>query len=273
MGVGNQDRREKLWLPDGIRNIVEGKEYRENHVGMSASRVFLFDDMVLKIQAYSGETDNEYMVCNWLSGRIPVPRILAYEVHDEKAYLLMTRMPGKMACDERYMRDPKLLLEIVAEALHLLWGVDASDCPCDNSLDGKLKAARYRVEKGLVDVEDTEPETFGENGFASPGKLLEWLENNRPEEELVFTHGDLSLPNILVQNDRVSGFIDLGRMGIADRWQDIAICYRSLKHNFEGKYNGGFPYEGYSPEMLFEKLGIAVNPDKLNYYILLDELF
>ena len=90
---------------------------------------------------------------------------------------------------------------------------------------------------------------------------------------MVFTHGDLSLPNILVKNNRVSGFIDLGKMGIADRWQDIAICYRSLKHNFEGNFNGGFPYEGYSPEMLFEKLGIAADPDKLRYYILLDELF
>lgn len=264
---------EKLWLPDSIRKIVKGKEYRENHVGMSDSRVFMFDDIVLKIQAYSRETDNEYMVCNWISRRIPVPQILAYEVHDEKAYCLMTKVPGEMACDDRYMRDPELLLDIVAEALRLLWSVDAAGCPCDNSLDVKLKTVRYHVENDLVDVENTEPETFGENGFASPGKLLEWLENNRPAEELVFTHGDLSLPNILVKNNRVSGFIDLGKMGIADRWQDIAICYRSLKHNFEGKYNGGFPYEGYSPEMLFEKLGIAAHPDKLRYYILLDELF
>lgn len=67
---------EKLWLPDSIRKIVKGKEYRENHVGMSDSRVFMFDDIVLKIQAYSRETDNEYMVCNWISRRIPVRGLL-----------------------------------------------------------------------------------------------------------------------------------------------------------------------------------------------------
>ena len=60
------------------------------------------------------------------------------------------------------------------------------------------------------------------------------------------------MPNVFADGDRISGFIDLGKAGKADRWQDLAICYISLKHNFEGRYNGGFPYPGYHPDMLFE---------------------
>ena len=45
--------------------------------------------------------------------------------------------------------------------------------------------------------------------------------------------------NIFVKENEISGFIDIGKMGPADRWQDIAIAIRSLKHNFDGKYTDG----------------------------------
>lgn len=62
----------------------------------------------------------------------------------------------------------------------------------------------------------------------------------------------------------MSGFIDLGRAGIADKWQDIALCVRSLKHNVQDhKYI----------DLLFKHLDIEPNYEKIKYYILLDELF
>ena len=101
---------------------------------------------------------------------------------------------------------------------------------------------------------------------------MDWLIQNKPEEELVFTHGDFCLPNLLAKEDEISGFIDLGRAGVADKYQDIAICYRSLKHNFEGKY-GGERHENFNPDILFEKLGMEPDGEKVKYYTLLDELF
>jgi kanamycin kinase/aminoglycoside 3'-phosphotransferase-3 len=66
--------------------------------------------------------------------------------------------------------------------------------------------------------------------------------------------------------------IDLGDAGIADRWRDIALCWRSLRRNFDGSY-GGMVYPDFNPDLLLEKLGIPVDREKLQYYILLDELF
>ena len=64
------------------------------------------------------------------------------------------------------------------EFCNFLSNVDISDCPSCRSLDICLKEAEERVEKNLVDVEDTDPSTFGKGGFSSPEKLLEWLMDN-----------------------------------------------------------------------------------------------
>ena len=132
--------------------------------------------------------------------------------------------------------------------------------------------ARYNVEHDLVNMDNVEPDTFGENGFQSPAHLLDWLEHNKPEEDIVLSHGDYCLPNIFIKDGKISGFLDLGKTGCADRYQDIALCYRSLKHNYEGKY-GDRTYERFDPDSLFDQLGIAPNWDKIRYYTLLDELF
>ena len=60
-------------------------------------------------------------------------------------------------------------------------------------------------------------------------------------------------------------------MGVSDKWQDIALCYRSLRDNMNGSY-GGKVYD-FNPDLFFKKLGIEKDEKKLNYYLLLDELF
>lgn len=259
-------------LPTCIREHIVKEDFQLDDVGMSASTIMLFEDKVLKIQDIAEESETEYQVMEWLKDRLPVPQVLAHATEGEKDFLLMSKLSGKMSCDESYMENPLLLTEVLAEGLKMLWNVDVSECPFCWNLDRKLAAAKYNVENGLVDVDNVEPETFGENGFRNPAHLLEWLIENRPAEELVLVHGDYCLPNIFVKDGKVSGFLDLGKTGLADKWQDIALCYRSLLHNYEGKY-GGKAYEGFEPGMLFEKLGIEPDWEKIRYYILMDELF
>ena len=53
--------------------------------------------------------------------------------------------------------------------------------------------------------------------------------------------------------------------------EDIVMCYRSLRHNFDGTY--GKVYQGINPDLLFKELGIEPDMEIIDYYILLDELF
>ena len=92
-------------------------------------------------------------------------------------------------------------------------------------------------------------------------------------DDIVLTHGDYCLPNIFAKGDCISGFIDLGKAGPADRWQDIAIAIRSLDHNFDGRYFDGKPIFDFKPQMFLDTLGVEMNEEKYRYYYLLDELF
>ena len=259
-------------LPEKIHKWISDEAYRADEIGMSGSSVLIFEDKVLKIQDRSKESENEYRMMLWLQKKLPVPQVLAYEIVDQESYLLMSKCSGKMTCEEEYMRSPEAQVKVLAEGLKKLWQVDIADCPGDWNLQNKLAAAREQVEMGLVDMDNVEPDTFGEKGFRSPEDLLQWLYDHQPKEELVLSHGDYCLPNIFGEGNGVSGYIDLGRTGIADKWCDIALCYRSLSHNYTGRYHG-HAYPAYDDMLLFRELGIEPDWEKIRYYILLDEFF
>ena len=270
-------------LPESIREKVAGKDFQIDDLGKSGSRIFLFDDCVLKCEKlldqedseaepFSEDKDKTVEVMRYLKGKLPVPEVLAYEKDEEYRYLLMSRIPGTVACNPYYMEHPNEMIPILSDALKLLWSVDISDCPRKSDLDTILSEAEYRVKNNLIDLSDTEPETFGEGGFKDAEELLSWLYENKPSYEPVLSHGDFCLPNIFIEDGKLSGFIDLGNTGTGDKWMDIALCYRSLKHNADGKW-GSKVYPGIRPEMLFEELRLEPDWEKIRYYILLDELF
>ena len=263
---------EQINLPENIKLLITGKQYQANDIGMSGAQVRVFDDCVLKIAKYRKKNEETVEVMHWLAGKFPVPKVLCYENDGEYQYLLMSKVTGKMACDPYYMERPKELIAGLSAALKTLWSIDISDCPRSRDIDTELKEARYRVENRMVNLDNAESSTFGEGGFRDPEDLLNWLENNRPDYEPVLSHGDFCLPNIFFDRGGLSGLIDLGDTGIGDKWRDISLCYRSLRWNAEGAY-GGKVYPDIRSEMFFDALGIAPNPEKLQYYILLDELF
>ena len=74
-----------------------------------------------------------------------------------------------------------------------------------------------------------------------------------------FIHGDLCLPNILVNyNNDISGFIDIDNSGIGDEWYDYAWLLWSLEYNLKtSQYN----------DVLLKKIGIDYNIEKYESYI------
>lgn len=260
-------------FPKAIFDQVNGRKFVSDTVGESDSSVFVFEDAVLKIEKTGENANHEYEALCWLDGKLPVPKIIAFAQESGFNYLLMTKLNGAMACDTASLIHIDDTVAALADGLKKLWGVGTDDCPLDSSLDKRLVQAKANIETGLVDVNDFEPDTIGPNGFSDVHALYAFLVNNRPPEDPVFTHGDYCLPNLFIEKDQTVGFLDLGKAGIADRWQDIALCVRSLQHNMCAVC--GMPYTDFvkAKNALYAHLGVEENAEKLRYYILLDELF
>lgn len=252
-------------IPDNIKKHIKNIPYNLDDIGCTDSQVLCFEnDMVLKIEQSSYESNMEFTMMKWLQGKLPVPKIIDFCTFNGYNYLLMSKMDGLMSCDEYYLNKPEELVRLLAEGLKILWRIDINGCPHINDTENKLKLARTRIDNNLINFENCDSENFSENLFKDVEELYKFLVENKPNQELVFSHGDYCLPNIFFNNHSVSGFIDLGRCGIADKWQDIALCVRSLEHNLGSKKY---------IDLLFEELGIEKDDNKIKYYILLDELF
>lgn len=264
-----------LNIPEEIFEVIKDEDYQLDDIGLSDSSVYLFSKCVLKIQNNSNEALNEVKMIKKLSNDIPLPKLYMHKIENNKSYTLMSRVEGKMLCDSFYLENEDLLLNLASEVITSLWSVDVSDLKSDVSLlQDRLKQARYNVENGLVDINNVEPTTFKNGSFKDPYDLLNWLENNMPPLDIVLSHGDLCLPNIIIKDNKVSGLIDIGKMGPADRYQDIAILLRSIDHNAKGKYNGyKHKYFDFNMELFINRLGIEFDWEKYRYYYLLDELF
>ena len=260
-------------LPKSISNKITGSTWTYDNIGMSDSTILLFDDMVLKIEKVSRSSEHERILLDWLNDVVPVPKIIASEIQGEYHFLLMSKLSGDMACSDNSLHNMEDTVKALAHGLKMLWQVDITNCPCSNMVSDKIIQAKYNIENDLVDMDDFNPETFTTEGFVDVPDLFNWLNNNRPTEDSVFSHGDFCLPNIFISGCETTGFIDWGNGGIADRWQDIALCVRSLQHNYmeHGEYDEA-QYQKYK-DLLFSELGILPDEEKIRYYILLDELF
>lgn len=112
-----------------------------------------------------------------------------------------------------------------------------------------------------MDETDFDPERIGRTAT----QVLDSLYQERPQtEDIVVTHGDACLPNAIFNNDDFSGFVDCGRCGCADRYQDLALAHRSIERNFGSSLAEDF----------LRAYGLGnVDKKRLSYYRLLDEFF
>jgi aminoglycoside phosphotransferase len=203
----------------------------------------------------------EKLKLEWLAPRpLPVPEVLLFIPEEAADYLLLSEIPGAPASDDALKQDVPRLIEQLADGLHTIHGLPIEDCPFPAQSDLKIETARQRMLDKLIDESDFDEIRHGETAEKLFGELVATAP---AEEDLVFTHGDYCLPNVLLENGKVSGFVDWGNAGIADRYQDIALLARSVRYNFSADWT----------KFLFDTLGIEPDLKKIDFYQLLDEFF
>lgn len=201
----------------------------------------------------------------WLAGRgLPVPEV----VDAGATWLVTTAVPGRPASAGWARERRPGVVDALADVTRTLHRLPVADCPFDRSLAVTMPHARQAAENGLIDLADLDEERQG----WSAERLLSTVEATRPAvEEVVVAHGDLCLPNVLLDPDtlRITGLIDLGRLGVADRYADLALATRSLRAD---DLNPQFGPE-YADRLLARYGESPVDQERLEFYRLLDEFF
>ena len=249
-------------LPKSIQNLICGKPYEKDNLGESHSSVYLFDDCVLKISRISQEAIREYEILLWLADKLPVPKVIYYEKTKKKTYLLMSRIDGKPSLTLPY----EDAIVAACRGLKMLWNIDTSTFPYSNSKEYAIDFIKHNVDQYEEELKRYADEgTYQNSTFKNPKELCIWLEQNYPEHEKnVFSHGDYFLPNILVKNHDIVGFIDFGLAGLSPKERDIAQLMKSLNINY--------PTETNHNEMLMKYLNENIKWDLVHYFKLYDEL-
>ncbi len=208
-------------------------------------------------------------VLRHLADAAPVPCVRCYLEADGHALLRMSGVAGLDASDARLQNDPERLAVALARALRRLHALPvAAHGAFDRRLTVTVAEAEARALAGEVDLDDLDDAREG----MSIDALIAQLRATRPaSEDLVPTHGDYCLPNVLFDPDSfaLTGFVDMGRFGVADRHQDLALAVRSLARNLpQGDFSEPF-LRAYGDGLA----GFAVDPEKIAFYQLLDEFF
>jgi len=196
----------------------------------------------------------------WAAPHLPVPRVLELAQLGAVSVLLTDALPGRDGTDPAWRHDRPGLVRALGRGLRAFHeAVDASSCPFRFERQRALEHVRRRIA-----ADDVDPGGFHrEHAHFTPAAALNRLEATAPAtEDLVVCHGDYCPPNVLLTEGRVSGYVDLGELGVADRWWDVAVGAWSAGWNFGPEHEPLF-YEGYR---------IAPDPARIGFYRLLYDL-
>lgn len=253
-------------LPQILSEMLSDYAWQQNLTGFSSSQVFYLksagrENLYLKTALrIDSELVEEKQRLEWLVGKLSVPEVRLFVQDDERDYLLISEIEGVVANEDLWKENIPLAIELLAKGARMIHSLPISDCPFDETLETKIERARRRMELGLVDESDFDDERRGRK---AEDLFRELIATKPASEDLVFTHGDYCLPNVLFKDWQISGFVDWGSAGVADRYQDIALLTRSVSYNFGEKWT---PF-------LFEALEIEPDWERIEFYKLLDEFF
>lgn len=167
----------------------------------------------------------------WAGRFTSVPEVLTHGVDDDGSWLLTRGLPASSAVDPRWLADPETAAHAVGKGLRALHeALPLADCPWSWSVQERLHRA-------------------GRTHAADLGEI--------PELDLVVCHGDACVPNTLLHDDGTwAAHVDLGSLGVADRWADLAIAAWSTEWNY------GPGWEG----VVYDAYGIEPAPEKIAFY-------
>jgi kanamycin kinase len=182
----------------------------------------------------------------WAHTHLPVPDVIESGSDAVVDWLITTELAGVDATRHPLLAEPARLVPILARGLAAFHtGAPVEECPYDFRVTTSIAHARERVRLGITKPADLHPE----HARLTVDAALAELDRLAPgSEDLVVCHGDYCFPNVLLDpRGEITGYVDLGELGVADRWWDVAIGAWSTMWNVGPGWENLF-YESYGIE-------------------------
>jgi aminoglycoside phosphotransferase len=281
-------------LPDPLATLLRDSVRERVSLGESWARVERHTlpggrVLFLKAGVVGGPhpIEDEIARLEWMTAKgLPVPRIVEHVAHHGVQYLVTEALPGVDASAYRGAGGPRGIVATLAAAMSRLHSTPIADCPFRHDAASMVRDAAERVRAGYVDSPAVDPARARRDAETQLERLIHAHETlvarqvareTIPPEGPVFTHGDYCLPNVIVRehpdhresadeptSPGLSGFIDCGRAGVADRYRDLALCARSITRNLGSAWIPAF----------FDDYGLPLlDRERIDFYTLLDDFF
>jgi streptomycin 3"-kinase len=232
--------------------------------GESDTSVYRRGDVFAKCCGVSGvaELVAERDRVEWLAGTgLPGATVVDWTSSDDGACLMTSAVPG-VPGDMLPPADHHRAMQNLGRRLRDLHSL--TDCPFERPLASVIATAADVVGRDAVNPAFLTDEWR----LRKPSELLDQVVAESPYIESVLEpvvcHGDACLPNVFFDPStlEVTGLIDLGRLGIADRYSDLALVVIQLHDEWSA-----------DPAPLFAAYGLVEpDPRRLEFFRLLDPL-
>lgn len=160
-----------------------------------------------------------------------MPRVLDEGSNEKGAWIVTDGLPGPTAVDDRWKRNPDTAVRAIGAGLRALHkALPVADCPFDWSVEHRPRSVWSRGAAGRINPAGRRLDL---EHVGTVERALAVLADIPPVDELVVCHGDACAPNTLVGDDGTcTAHVDLGALGVADRWSDRAVATWSTQWNF-----------------------------------------
>ena len=205
-------------LPLDIESLVSGGAIFDSSCSPEA-RVYFIDKgegLFLKRGAL-GTLSREAEMTSYFNSKGLGAEVLFYG-QNEYDWMLSRAVRGEDCVFSRYLDDPRRLAALIGEELRALHETDASDSPVKDRMGEYISLVEENFRTGNYDSSHF-PDSFG---YRSADEAISVFQGGKGKlKNEVLIHGDYCLPNIMLDDWRLSGFIDVGNGGIGDRHVDL----------------------------------------------------
>jgi kanamycin kinase len=196
----------------------------------------------------------------WAAPYTAVPKVVGSGRDETGGWLITCAALGENAVTDRWKCDPAAAVAAIGEGLRALHdALPVDSCPFSWSVEQRVAGAQRNARLGHLDPSTWHPD----HRHLSVGEAIRLAAEIPTIDRLVVCHGDACAPNTLLTDDgRWSAHVDLGALGVADRWADIAVATWSTEWNYGPGWDNA----------LLDAYGIAPDPVRTRYYRLLWDL-